>query len=105
MNRIIFNQLNNNRMKKLIIIVVLVIVYVSCFAQLPVDTTVQNRNVVLEEFTGLHCGYCPDGHSRANALVADNPGRVILVNIHSGGYAVPDTNTTEPEMRTITMRT
>ena len=25
-----------------------------------VSTTAENKNVVLEEFTGIHCGYCPD---------------------------------------------
>lgn len=67
-------------------------------AQMWVDTTPQNKKVVLEEFTGIHCGYCPDGHKRANDLVTANPGKVILVNIHSGGYAVPSGS--EPDFRT-----
>ena len=27
-----------------------------------VSTTPENKNVVLEEFTGIYCGFCPDGH-------------------------------------------
>lgn len=59
----------------------------TAFAQLPVSTAPQNKNVVLEEYTGIYCGYCPDGHSVANGILANNPGRVVLINIHTGGYA------------------
>lgn len=67
-------------------------------AQKWVSTSPQNKNAVLEEFTGIHCGYCPDGHRRANELQAANPGRVVLINIHSGNYANP--TGTEPDFRT-----
>ncbi len=67
-------------------------------AQKWVKTTPQNKNVILEEFTGIHCGYCPDGHRIANQMVAANPGRVFLINIHSGNFAVPATG--EPDLRT-----
>ncbi len=72
---------------------------VSAFAQLPVSTAPQNRKVVLEEFTGIYCVYCPDGHKRANMLQASKPaGDVILVNIHTGGYANPGPGA--PDFRT-----
>jgi len=67
-------------------------------AQNWVSTTAQNKNVILEEFTGIHCGYCPDGHRIANDMVTANPSRIFLVNIHSGGYAVPQTG--EIDLRT-----
>ena len=56
-------------------------------AQQMVSTTPSNRNVILEEFTGRNCGYCPDGHRIANQIMADNPGRVWAINVHAGGYA------------------
>lgn len=72
---------------------------VALFAQqTPVSQTAQNRNAVLEELTGIHCGYCPDGHKRANDIATANPGRVVLVNIHAGGYATPGAG--EPDLRT-----
>lgn len=72
---------------------------VPAMAQLPASTTPQNRKVVLEEFTGIHCQYCPDGHKRANDLKAAKPaGSVVLVNIHTGGYATPGAG--EPDYRT-----
>ncbi len=67
-------------------------------AQTIVTTTPQFRNVVLEEFTGIHCTYCPDGHKRAKQLAASYPGRVVLLNVHQGGYAVPSGS--EPDFRT-----
>lgn len=66
--------------------------------QTPVSQTPLNRNAVLEELTGIHCGYCPDGHKRANDIAAANPGRVVLVNIHAGGYATPSGS--DPDLRT-----
>lgn len=59
------------------------------YAQRWVSTKVEKRKVVLEEFTGIHCGFCPDGHKLANNLAKNNPGNVFLVNIHAGGYATP----------------
>lgn len=66
--------------------------------QTPVSQTPMNRNAVLEELTGIHCGYCPDGHKRANDIATANPGRVVLVNVHAGGYATPGAG--EPDLRT-----
>jgi len=33
-----------------------------------VSKTPENRKVILEEYTGINCGYCPDGHKRADSL-------------------------------------
>lgn len=58
-------------------------------AQQWVATTPQKRNVVLEEFTGINCTWCPAGHVIANQIEASNPGKVFLINIHSGSFAAP----------------
>ncbi|MGB0870291.1 MAG: Omp28-related outer membrane protein [Flavobacteriales bacterium] len=70
----------------------------SAFAQLPVSTTAENKNIVLEEFTGIYCGFCPDGHKRANDIADANPGDVVLINIHTGSYANPSGS--DPDFRT-----
>lgn len=67
-------------------------------AQTVVTTLPQERNAVLEEYTGINCQYCPDGHFRANQLASDNPGRVVLINIHAGTFAVP--SGLKPDFRT-----
>ncbi|MBR4638602.1 MAG: hypothetical protein IKO81_08160, partial [Bacteroidales bacterium] len=59
-----------------------------------VSTTPSNKNVVLEEYTGVNCTWCPDGHKRANQLKASHPGRVCLINIHQGSFAA-NTYTTQ----------
>ena len=59
-----------------------------------VSTEVSNKNVVIEEYTGINCGYCPDGHKRANEIAAANPGRVFVINVHVGSYAA-NTYTTQ----------
>lgn len=70
----------------------------AAFAQLPVSTSPENRNVVFEEFTGINCTYCPDGHRLANQMAAANPGDVFIINIHTGGYATPSGG--DPDYRT-----
>lgn len=62
-----------------------------------VSTSPENKNVVLEEFTGIHCVWCPDGHAIAQAIQNNNPGNVFLINIHTGGFAVPGPG--EPDFR------
>ncbi len=84
--------------KSILSIVILSLVGVFVNAQTFVSTTSENKNAVLEEFTGIHCGYCPDGHKRAQELKDANPDDIVLINIHVGGYAVPSTG--EPDFRT-----
>ena len=52
-------------------------------AQQFVSTEPSNRNVIIEEYTGRQCPYCPEGHLMANQIVAAHPGRVFAINYHS----------------------
>ena len=63
-----------------------------------VSEEAQNRKALLEEYTGIHCGYCPDGHARANALLEKYPDDLFIMNIHAGSYAAP--NAREVDLRT-----
>lgn len=81
-------------------ITILVCILMACLWQMKaqqfVSTTPSNRNVILEEFTGRNCGYCPDGHLIANNIAANHPGRFWAVNVHGGGYSpssYPNLNT------------
>ena len=51
-------------------------------AQQYVSTEPANRNVVIEEFTGRNCGYCPIGHRITHELMEEHPGRVFAINVH-----------------------
>ncbi len=85
-------------MRKLLLSLVLGLSTISLFAQIPVSTTPQNKKAIIEEFTGIHCGYCPDGHLIAQTILANNPGNAYMIAIHTGSYATPSTG--EPDYRT-----
>ena len=51
----------------------------------PFDATLstQERNVLLEDFTGVRCVNCPDGHLVAASIINTySPGRVVVVAEH-----------------------
>ncbi len=85
-------------MKKTLPLLAAVAISATAFAQLPVSTEAENKNVILEEFTGIYCGFCPDGHVKAKAVKDANPDDVFLINIHTGSYANP--NGDDPDFRT-----
>jgi|GEM_PF-493599 len=85
-------------MKKILALLCLLIPISYSQAQTIVSTTPSNKNALLEEFTGIHCVYCPDGHRIAADIRAANPDRVFLIAIHQGTYAEPGTG--EPDYRT-----
>ena len=84
-------------MKK-ILLILLSFLYINICAQSLVDTVQHNKNVILEEFTGIHCGFCPDGHVIAQTIHSIFPLRVFLINVHTGSYAQPSVG--EPDFRT-----
>ncbi|MDC0637435.1 Omp28-related outer membrane protein [Flavobacteriaceae bacterium] len=67
-------------------------------AQTIVSTQPENTKVVIEEFTGIYCVFCPQGHEIAQAVQDNNPGDVFLINIHVGSFAAPSGN--DPDYRT-----
>lgn len=85
-------------MKRFLLCTFLSITYFSIFAQNLVDTLPHNKKVVLEEYTGIHCQYCPDGHKIANQIKTAHPNDVFLINIHQGSYANPGAG--EPNFKT-----
>lgn len=84
--------------KKLTINLVILLSTFGLFAQTIVNTSVENRKVILEEFTGMHCVFCPQGHAIAQSIQDNNPGDVFLINIHTGSFSVPGNG--EPDFRT-----
>lgn len=66
------------------------------FKQINVSTTIQKKSMLLEEFTGIHCPYCLQGHRIAGNLLNANENAYVIA-IHSGFFAVP--NSDEPDFR------
>ena len=62
-----------------------------------VSTEQQNRNVIIEEFTGRNCGYCPYGQAYVNTIVALYPEQVFMVNLHAKSSLSP---TSYPNLNT-----
>ncbi|MBQ8722039.1 MAG: Omp28-related outer membrane protein [Paludibacteraceae bacterium] len=63
-----------------------------------VTTEVQKKNILIEEFTGIHCGYCPQAHIICHNLEEIHQGRIFSIAVHSGYYAVPGSD--QPDYRT-----
>jgi len=42
------------------------------------------KKVLIEEFTGAWCVYCPDGAHIVESIINDNNGKVVGVSLHSG---------------------
>lgn len=85
-------------MNKLLLSATFLTASICVSAQSIVTTTPQHVSAVLEEYTGIHCTFCPDGHKIASEIKSDYPSQVVLVNIHTGGYANPSAG--EPDFRT-----
>lgn len=71
----------------------------SLSAQVLVGTDPTLKNAILEEYTGIHCQYCPDGHAIAQSIINNNPGRAFTIALHQGSFASPATG--DPDYRTI----
>ncbi len=56
-------------------------------AQTFVSTTPGSRNVLVEEYTGVSCQYCPLGHKAVDFTLRSFPGRAFAINIHQGVFA------------------
>jgi len=81
-------------MKKIFTLFAALFTMGTLMAQTIVSTQVEKRNVLIEEFTGVNCGYCPDGHYRANLICEEYYGHAWAINIHEGGYATGSGYTT-----------
>ena len=55
-----------------------------------VNTQPENRNVILEEFTGRNCIYCPNGHTLAAQLEEFYSGDVFIIARHTGYFSPTD---------------
>jgi hypothetical protein len=55
------------------------------------DTTSQPANVLIEEFTAVHCYFCPAGHALLDSLINEHPGRVFGTAMHASNtsYTAP----------------
>ena len=55
-----------------------------------------NRNILIEDFTGHTCMFCPLAADEAHNLYVANPGRVYVAAIHAGPNGLDDFQTVSP---------
>ncbi|MCB0516737.1 MAG: Omp28-related outer membrane protein [Chitinophagales bacterium] len=55
----------------------------------------QEKNVLIEEFSGVQCVNCPAGAAKIEEIVATLGERVIPVTLHAGQFAVPIPNVSQ----------
>ena len=84
---------------KYIFTLLTLIISLPALAQLPVSTAPQKKKAVIEEFNGIHCQFCPDGHRITENIYNSDPENVIIVNVHAGSLSVPGPG--EPDFRTV----
>ncbi len=88
-------------MKKIFILPVIAILFFGCdkvqkplrddfaFVELPQG----NKTVLIEEFTGTSCTFCPDGARKIEGYLQSAPDNVVAVAIHASGFAIPNPKT------------
>ena len=82
-------------MRKALFLATATLLTVGVHAQTIVSTTPQHRNVLIEEYTGQQCQWCPAGHKVANQVMAAHPDHAWAINIHQGYYAQNSAYTTQ----------
>jgi hypothetical protein len=87
------------KMKYVLYLIACFSISYNCFSQ-NVSTEIQKKNVLMEEFTGIHCGTCPEGQTIINNMLTARPAKdVYAISIHANYYAVPN-NAGQPDFRT-----
>ncbi len=59
-----------------------------------------DRVVVVEEFTGAQCVFCPPGSEELENLLSLYPENMIAISIHTGFFATPIPNKSKYDFRT-----
>jgi hypothetical protein len=49
----------------------------------------QSKNVLIEDFTAVHCDNCPNAQHWSEVLVGQYPGRVSVIGVHCSNLAIP----------------
>jgi hypothetical protein len=88
-------------MKKLVILPLIALFFAGCdkvekplkddfgFVELPKG----NKTVLIEEFTGTSCTFCPNGARRIEGYIQQSPENIVTVAIHASGFAIPNDKT------------
>ncbi len=93
--RIRIENFANNSLRSAVFLLAIVFLTIACSENAPVipplgPQELVERNVIIEEFTGVRCPNCPDGAAEIENLKARFGDNLIPVSIHSSGsFAFP----------------
>lgn len=77
-------------MKKTLLFVTLLLASVGITrAEWNVSTEIQNKNVLIEEYTGINCSMCPQAHRIIAELSMAQPQGIYAIAYHAGSFSVP----------------
>jgi len=86
-------------MKKTFLSLALIFSFGVLLAQNYVSTEPQDKNAILEEFTGVSCPNCPAGHTVAANILAANPGRAFVIAYHPANSSYTTPYAGDPDFR------
>ncbi len=84
--------------KNYLFLVIAMVINMQSMSQEIVSTIPENKNAVIEEYTGVNCTACPVAHAIMYYLLDSYPEDVFVIKIHEGGYATPGPG--QPDFRT-----
>ena len=74
-------------MKKFVVVICVLAMVATVSGQTFISTQPGKSNVLIEEYTGVACQYCPLGHKTVDQTLAAFPGKAFAINIHQGTFA------------------
>lgn len=77
----------------------MILIATSLMAQNYVSTEPQNKNAILEEFTGVNCPNCPAGHITLANILSANPNRAFAVAYHPSNSSFTTPYPGDPDFR------
>ncbi len=86
-------------MKKILIFSFAVLFCGFAGAQIYVSTQPQNKNAIIEEFTGVQCPNCPAGHTILASILTANPGRAFGIGYHPSNSSYTEPYVGNPDFR------
>lgn len=87
-------------MKSILLSIIFIgILSMSVKSQVYVSTTPMNKVAVIEEFTGVRCSNCPDGHATLASILTANPGQAIGIGYHPSNSSYTSPYTGNPDFR------
>ncbi|MEN8225703.1 MAG: Omp28-related outer membrane protein, partial [Bacteroidota bacterium] len=86
-------------MKKITLLLSFTFLVVVLLSQNYVSTEPQNKNAILEEFTGVSCPNCPAGHQVMATILAANPNTAFCVAYHPANSSYTSPYAGDPDFR------